>query len=89
VFDPLDVAQMYYWTLQRLDRVATFEDVYFTLLDVTRTLFPDPTEQAANLAAVTAAYAKVGIPRPSSSGPTPPPARKKKSAKAVRRRRAR
>lgn len=82
VFDPKDVAQMYYWTLQRLDRVATFEDVYFTLLDVTRTLFPDPTEQATNLAAVTEAYAKVGIPRPSSSGPAPArPARKKASAK--------
>jgi Zn-dependent metalloprotease len=63
VFDPEDVARLYYFTLQRLDRVATFEDVYFTLLDVARTMYPDPDEQTAKLAALTKAYADVGIPR--------------------------
>jgi len=64
VFEVEDVARLYYFTLQRLDRVATFEDVYFTLLDVVRTMYPDPDEQKAKLAAITKAYGDVGIPRP-------------------------
>jgi Zn-dependent metalloprotease len=63
VFDPDDVARLYYYTLQRIDRTADFEDVYFMLLDVARTLFPDQAEQAAKLAAITRAYGAVGIPR--------------------------
>ena len=63
MFTPDEVAQVYYFTLQRLDRVATFEDVLDTMLDVVKTVYRDPTDQAANLAAVIEAYAAVGIPR--------------------------
>jgi Zn-dependent metalloprotease len=63
VFAPEDVARLYYYTLQRIDRTADFEDVYFTLLQVVRTYFPDESEQTGKLAAITAAYAAVGIPR--------------------------
>ena len=69
VFDAEDVARLYYFTLQRLDRVATFEDVYFTILDVARTMYPDPEEQKSKLAALTQAYADVGIPRPKVAPP--------------------
>lgn len=63
VFRPDDVAQLYYFTLQRLDRLANFEDVLDTMVDVVKTMYPEPREQAAKAAAVTAAYAAVGIPR--------------------------
>ena len=63
VFSPDEVAQLYYFTLQRLDRLANFEDVFETMLDVVKTVYRDPREQAAKLAAVTSAYAEVGIPR--------------------------
>ena len=57
------MAQLYYFTLQRLDRLANFEDVLETMLDVVKTVYRDPKDQAAKLAAVTAAYAEVGVPR--------------------------
>jgi bacillolysin/neutral peptidase B len=63
VVTPDEVAQLYYFTLQRLDRLATFEDVLETMLDVVKTVYREPKDQAAKLAAVTAAYAAVGIPR--------------------------
>ena len=63
VFPPDEVAQLYYFTLQRLDRMADFEDVLETMLDVVKTVYREPKEQAAKLAAVTSAYAEVGIPR--------------------------
>lgn len=63
VFTPDESAQLYYFTLQRLDRVATFEDVQETMLDVVKTVYRMPKEQAAKLKAVTQAYAAVGIPR--------------------------
>ncbi len=63
VLTPDESARLFYFTLQRLDRVATFEDVLDTMLDVVKTVYRDPTEQAANLKAVTEAYAAVGIPR--------------------------
>jgi Zn-dependent metalloprotease len=63
VFTPDEVAQLYYFTLQRLDRLANFEDVLETMLDVVKTVYREPKEQAAKLAAVTAAYGAVGIPR--------------------------
>jgi Zn-dependent metalloprotease len=63
VFPPDEVAQLYYFTLQRLDRLANFEDVLETMLDVVKTVYREPRDQAAKLAAVTAAYAAVGIPR--------------------------
>ncbi|HKP55739.1 MAG TPA: M4 family metallopeptidase [Polyangiales bacterium] len=66
-FDPLDVARAYYFTLQRLDRLARFEDVLTTLLDVVKTMYPDRAEQKQKLAAVTAAYGAIGIPRPSAA----------------------
>ena len=62
IFRPDEVAQLYYFTLQRLDRLANFEDVLETMVDVVKTV-RDPREQASKLAAVTAAYAEVGIPR--------------------------
>jgi bacillolysin/neutral peptidase B len=63
VFRPREVARLYYFTLQRLDRVATFEDVLETMFDVVKTVYPDPAEQSAKRAALTEAYRKVGIPR--------------------------
>jgi Zn-dependent metalloprotease len=63
VFAPEDVARLYYYALQRIDRTADFEDVYFTLLQVVRTYYPDESEQTGKCAAITAAYAAVGIPR--------------------------
>jgi bacillolysin len=63
VFTPDQAAQLYYFTLQRLDRVATFEDVLETMLDVVKTVYRVPKEQASKLKAVTEAYAAVGIPR--------------------------
>jgi Zn-dependent metalloprotease len=63
VLPPDESARLFYFTLQRLDRIATFEDVLETMLDVVKTVYRDPTEQAANLKAVTEAYAAVGIPR--------------------------
>ena len=63
VFTPDQVAQLYYFTLQRLDRVATFEDVLETMLDVVRTVYRVQAEQTQKLDAVTKAYAAVGIPR--------------------------
>ena len=63
VFSPDQAAQLYYFTLQRLDRVATFEDVLETMLDVVKTVYRVPKDQAAKLKAVTEAYADVGIPR--------------------------
>jgi hypothetical protein len=33
------------------------------MVDVVKTVYRDPREQASKLAAVTAAYAEVGIPR--------------------------
>jgi Zn-dependent metalloprotease len=63
VFEPTEVAKLYYFTLQRLDRVATFEDVLDTLIDVAKTVYPDPAQQAPKLAAIREAYRKIGIPR--------------------------
>jgi bacillolysin/neutral peptidase B len=63
VFLPDEAAQLYYFTLQRLDRVATFEDALETMLDVVKTVYRVPKDQAAKLEAVTTAYADVGIPR--------------------------
>jgi bacillolysin len=63
VFTPDQVAQLYYFTLQRLDRVATFEDVFETMSDVVKTVYRIPAERAAKLQAMTDAYAAVGIPR--------------------------
>jgi bacillolysin/neutral peptidase B len=63
VFRPSEVARLYYFTLQRLDRVATFEDVLDTLLDVVKTVYPNPAEQALKSAAVKLAYEKIGVPR--------------------------
>jgi bacillolysin len=60
---PTEVARVYYFTLQRLDRVAAFEDVLETALDIVKTMVPDPADQALKLAAVREAYRKVGIPR--------------------------
>jgi bacillolysin len=67
VFSPVDVARLYYFTLQRIDRMARFEDVLSTLLDVVKTLYRDPSDQATKLAAVKAAYKAVGIPRSSEA----------------------
>jgi Zn-dependent metalloprotease len=78
-----DVARMYYFTLQRLDRVATFRDVLDTMLDVAKTMYPDPAEAAPKLAAIRAAYGAVGIgPGTASAQPVvkKSPAKKGKSA---------
>jgi Zn-dependent metalloprotease len=63
VFPPDEAAQLFYSTLQRLDRVATFEDVLDTMLDVVKTVNRNPKSQAMKLKAVKDAYADVGIPR--------------------------
>ena len=61
VLPPREVARLYYFTLQRLDRVATFTDVLETMLDVAKTVYPDPDEAAPKMAAIRKAYADVGI----------------------------
>lgn len=63
VFTPVEVAQLYYLLMQRLDRTADFEDAYFALLEAARTHLPIPEEQAEKVAAITRAYAAVGIAR--------------------------
>jgi Zn-dependent metalloprotease len=78
-----DVARLYYFTLQRLDRVATFDDVLTTMVDVATTVFPDPDEARPAIAAIRGAYAAVGI---GSASPSPKPPTAKRSSAAKRRR---
>jgi bacillolysin len=63
VFKPDEVARLYYFTMQRLDRTASFEDVLETLVDVAKSVYQEPADQARRLDAIRAAYTAVGIPR--------------------------
>lgn len=61
VFPSREVAILYYLTLTRLSRMATFGMVRVSLLEVARTLYPDPVEQARKMQAIRDSYDAVGI----------------------------
>lgn len=61
VFRPEEVAILYYLTLVRLNRMATFRDTLLLLLDVARTVYPDPAQRDPRLQALRDAYQAVGI----------------------------
>ena len=79
VIPPREVARLYYFTLQRLDRVATFNDVLETMLDVAKTVYPDPGEAAPKMTAIRKAYADVGIGGRSPRATPKPPRRKQRN----------
>ncbi len=61
LFEPKDVAVLYYLALQRLGRLATFKKALAALLDVATTFYGDPTDRAERVAAIGEAYRSVGI----------------------------
>jgi bacillolysin len=62
IFTPRDVAYLYYLTLVRLSRLATFSDVRATLINVASTLYAgNQAELTRKLAAINQAYDAVGI----------------------------
>jgi bacillolysin len=61
VFPPDEVAVLYYLTLTRLDRLATFEKALGVLLDVAKTYYGDAEERERKVNAITDAYEAVGI----------------------------
>lgn len=61
LFSPGEVAVLYYLTLQRLSRLATFRKTVAALVDVATTFYGDPPVRAARLAAIKDAYQRVGI----------------------------
>lgn len=62
VFTPIDVARLYYWTLQRLNDRATFDKVLLELIDVVSSVNAgDPATRDRKIAAIRAAYGAVGI----------------------------
>lgn len=61
VFSPKEVAVLYYLTLTRLDRLATFSKALAVLLDVAKTYYADPARREKKTQAITQAYAEVGI----------------------------
>jgi bacillolysin len=62
VFDPRDVAILYYLTLTRLGKLADFAKTLQVLVDVASTLYAgDPALRDKKIAAIKTAYAAVGI----------------------------
>jgi bacillolysin/neutral peptidase B len=61
VFSPKEVAVLYYLTLTRLDRLATFDKMLSVLLDVAKTYYAVPARREKKTAVITKAYAEVGI----------------------------
>lgn len=61
VFPSREAAILYYLTLIRLSSLATFRMALVTLLDVAKTLYPDPAERNLKLQAIRNAYGAVGI----------------------------
>ncbi|WP_049876328.1 M4 family metallopeptidase [Sorangium cellulosum] len=61
VFSPEEVAVLYYLTLGRLDRMATFEKALAVLLNVTKTYYGNAAKRERNTTAIARAYADVGI----------------------------
>jgi bacillolysin len=62
IFTPRDVAYLYYLTLVRLTRLATFSDVRTTLINVASTMYAgDQDELTRKLAGIRQAYDAVGI----------------------------
>lgn len=61
LFTPLDVAILYYQTLMRLDKLATFTQTLDTLLNVAGVYFAGDPQRSEKQAAVSKAYATVGI----------------------------
>jgi bacillolysin len=56
-----EVAILYYLTLTRLDRLATFEKALTVLLDVAKTYYGSAAEREKKTKAITKAYEEVGI----------------------------
>ena len=86
VIPPREVAKLYYFTLQRLDRVATFRDVLETMLDVAKTMYPDPAEATPKSEAIRGAYADVGIGSEMPPAAAPTPKKRTPAKKAVAKR---
>jgi bacillolysin len=61
VFTPQEVAILYYLTLSRLDKLATFKQTLNTLLNVAGTYYAGDAHRQDKLNAISAAYAAVGI----------------------------
>ena len=62
IFTPRDAAYLYYLTLVRLTRLATFSDVRATLISVASTMYAgDQAELTRKLAGINQAYDAVGI----------------------------
>lgn len=61
VIPPREVAVLYYLTLQRLDRLASFRHVRATLLNVASTYFLGDARKAEKLNTIRSAYDGVGI----------------------------
>jgi bacillolysin len=68
VIPPREVAILFYLALTRLNSLADFTDTLRMLLDVARTLYPDPNERKKKLAAIREAYRSVGISEGDSGG---------------------
>jgi bacillolysin len=60
-FTPQEVAILYYLTLSRLDKLATFKQTLDTLLNVAGTYYSGDPNRQDKLGAISAAYAAVGI----------------------------
>jgi bacillolysin len=61
VFTPQEVAILYYLTLSRLDKLANFKQTLSTLLNVAGTYYMGDLRRQERLAAISKAYASVGI----------------------------
>ncbi len=61
VFTPQEVAVLYYLTLSRLDKLATFTQTLNTLLNVAGTYYAGDPQRQDKLDAISGAYAAVGI----------------------------
>jgi bacillolysin len=61
VFTPREVAQLYYWTLERLNDRATFGEALLELIDVASSVYIGDPRLDGMLQAIRAAYADVGI----------------------------
>jgi Zn-dependent metalloprotease len=61
MFMPIDVAVLYYQTLIRLDKLATFKQTLRTLLNVSGVYYAGDPRRQEKINAISAAYAAVGI----------------------------
>jgi bacillolysin len=61
ILTPREVAQLYYWTLERLNDRATFGKAFLELIDVASSVYIDDPRLDGMLQAIRGAYADVGI----------------------------